>query len=84
MQLAIISDVDAKIEGLQEMHDKLWVLVYLVRLRPESREEVEFVRSMASVIVRRNNDHTVASREKPRCETHGRPSSLKQALLRRT
>jgi putative phosphoesterase len=70
MKIVIISDVHANYEALctlPEIGDELWVLGDLVNYGPQPAEVIEFLQARASVIVRGNHDHSVATGEDPQC-----------------
>jgi protein phosphatase len=70
MKILILSDIHANLEALtaiRESFDELWVLGDLVNYGPDPCAAVDFVRARASLAVRGNHDHALATGAGPRC-----------------
>jgi putative phosphoesterase len=75
MRIFIISDLHANLEALESLprdYDELWVLGDLVNYGPNPAEVIDWVRSLASVVVRGNHDHSVGYGQDPRCSVRFR------------
>jgi protein phosphatase len=72
MKIVIISDVHGNLEALQaltETYDELWVLGDLVNYGPDPGAVTDFIKQRATLIVRGNHDHSIATGEDPRCSS---------------
>jgi predicted phosphodiesterase len=70
LKILIIADLHGNAEALVALpqdYDQLWVLGDLVNYGPNPREIIDFVRSHANVVVRRNHDHAIGFDADPRC-----------------
>jgi protein phosphatase len=70
MKIVIVSDIHGNFDalaGLRESYDELWVLGDLVNYGPEPAPVVEYVKSIATLVVRGNHDNSIGFNQDPRC-----------------
>jgi len=81
MKVLVISDLHANWPALEavldaEPHDALLVCGDLVSYGPHPREVVEFVQTHATLAIRGNHDHALATGKDCRCSPASRPLAL--------